>query len=127
VTGSGTERGDELRPGGALTGERGAGSVLVLAVVAATVLVTGMLAPVAGISVVRHRATTAADAAALAAADSLVGVTTGDPCERAGEVAAAAGASVLRCVPDGLVVTVRVRVVGTFIPVEADATAGPAG
>ncbi len=101
--------------------------MLVLSVVAATVLVAGLLGPVVGASVVRHRATVAADAAALAAADTLVGIASGDPCARAAETAAANGASVLRCVPDGLVVTVRVRVGWSFVPLEADATAGPPG
>jgi len=107
--------------------DRGAGTVLALGIVASTALVAGMLVPLVGVSVTRHRAATAADAAALAAADALIGATTGDPCERAAEVAAADGASLLRCVPDGLVVTVRVRVDRALLGVEERATAGPPG
>jgi len=107
--------------------DRGSGSILVVAAVLAILLFTGLLVPLAQLAVARHRAAAAADAAALAAADALVGVASGDPCGRAAELAAANGAELLRCVPDGLVVTVRVVAGAPPIVLAADATAGPPG
>ncbi len=105
--------------------DRGAGTIVVLGIASATVALTGLLLPVTAVSIARHRAVTAADAAALAAADVLVGIDVGDPCVLAGAVAMADGVTLERCVPDGLVVTVRVRVAEGLVPVEASATAGP--
>jgi len=95
--------------------------------VATVLLIGGLLVPVVAASVARHRATVAADAAALAAADALVGIVRGDACARAAEVAAADGASLERCVVDGLVATVRVEARAALLAVEASATAGPPG
>jgi len=107
--------------------DRGAGTVLVLATVMATVMLAGLLVPLVEVGIVRHRAAAAADAAALAAADALIGVVGGDPCRRAAELAAANGAELRRCVPDGLVVTVEVVAGVPPIVVAAAATAGPPG
>lgn len=103
----------------------GAGTIIVLGVVAATAGLALLAAPVAGISILRHRATVAADAAALAAADVLVGIVPGRPCALAETLAAANGAALEACVPDGLIVTVRVGIGNGFVPVTALATAGP--
>ena len=68
----------------------------------------------------------AADAAALAAADTAVGLVPGYPCERAAEIAEANGASLVACETDGLVITVAVGRTLLGFAVTAAATAGPA-
>ncbi len=71
------------------------------------------------------RAAGAADAAALAAADAASGAIAGVPCERAAEVAAASGASLVACDLDGTTATIRVGVGGGPFAAEARARAGP--
>ncbi|MGY1843204.1 Rv3654c family TadE-like protein [Modestobacter sp. SYSU DS0875] len=96
------------RPGG--EGERGSATVWVVAL-AGLLAALGVAAVLVGAAVVaRHRATAAADLAALAAAGAAV---QGDPaaCTVAGGVAAANGAAVTSCtVGAGAVVEVHVRV-----------------
>ena len=94
-------RGDELRPRRCpmmtcpvqnSRAEVGAGSILALAVVAAAVvLALAMVALGAGLAV-RQRTIAAADAAALAAADVLLGAAPGDPCTVASSIADRNGA-----------------------------------
>jgi len=67
----------------------------------------------------------AADAAALAAADTASGAVSGDPCGRAGEIAAASGASLEACAVDGLIATVTVSGPFGALAVTASARAGP--
>lgn len=113
------------------TGDRGSGSVLVLALVAAVLLLASGAAGVAQVAVAASRAAAAADASALAAASS---ATAGEaPCPRAGSVAESAGAHLSGCAASaGGVVDVEVTVtprgalalvVGV---VSARARAGPA-
>jgi secretion/DNA translocation related TadE-like protein len=85
--------------------------VLVLALVAAALTLASAAAVVSQAAVARHRAEAAADLAALAAADVLVGRAPGEPCARARLTATANGGRVLTCTPaaDGSV-TVRVAV-----------------
>ncbi|WP_292830964.1 helicase [Microbacterium sp.] len=66
-----------------------------------------------------------ADAAALAAADSASGATSGVPCERAAEIAARGGASLALCDVSGLVATVRLEAGFGLLPAAARARAGP--
>ncbi|SDX70250.1 helicase/secretion neighborhood TadE-like protein [Modestobacter sp. DSM 44400] len=91
-------------------GERGSATVWMVAL-AGLLAAVGMAAVLVGAAVIgRHRAGTAADLAALAAAGRAV---VGDPqaCDVAGRVAAANGATVDSCtVAAGAVVEVRVRV-----------------
>lgn len=73
-----------------------------------------------------QRVTGAADAAALAAADSLTGWLAAEPCDAAAEVARGAGAHLKRCTPDPALGEVRV-VLTVHTPigaVEARARAG---
>jgi len=72
-----------------------------------------------------QRASGIADAAALAAAETLAGFSAGEPCERSGRVAAAQGADVTSCEIDGLVATVAIRTRFGAIAVTAVARAGP--
>ena len=105
-------------------GDRGAGTVLALAIVAATTIATIAVLGVAAALAVRHRAATAADAAALAAADVVLGAVTGEPCARAEHVASANGVDLFSCRVEGAeaVVAVRTEVLG--VPVEVQARAG---
>lgn len=113
------------RPLTTLRDEGGAGSVLALGLVG--VVVTAMLAAVGlgGALAVRQRAIGAADAAALAAADTQSGLYAGDPCAIARTVAAANRSVVTACEIDGLVVTVAVTARAGPVPVAARSTAGP--
>jgi secretion/DNA translocation related TadE-like protein len=105
--------------------ERGAGSVLAVAIVAAMVCVAAMAIPLYSVLVRKQAVAGAADAAALAAADVRVGILAGEPCSVAGEVAAANGFELAGCALDGLVVTVVVRASVAGFPLAATATAGP--
>ncbi len=93
--------------------DRGAAAVWVLGC-GALVLAVGVLVLVRSLAVLaRHRAETAADFAALAAATTIG--TGGDPCAAAREIAAANGAALLTCAvslsADARAGTVRVEVI----------------
>jgi secretion/DNA translocation related TadE-like protein len=105
--------------------ERGSGSVLAVALAGAIVCLAAVVVPLYMVLAVRSSVAGAADAAALAAADARVGATTGFPCERASEVAAANGASVTGCTVDGLVATVTVHREMAGFTIEQTASAGP--
>ncbi len=105
--------------------DRGSGTVLTVALVAAVALVaTAAIGLGVGLAA-RQRVLAAADAAALAAADVASGAAPGDPCRAAAKVAAADGARLDACVADGLVLTVAVGGSVSGIPLTARATAGP--
>ena len=106
---------------------RGAGTILAVGVVASVLSLAILLLPLFTVLSARARAAGAADAAALAAADIAVGILPGIPCVAAASVAAANGAELTDCQPDGAVLTVRVTVsvLGFSVPVVA--TAGPPG
>jgi len=106
-------------------GDRGAGSVLVVAVASALLLTVAAFAPVSLVLSAKRVAGGAADAAALAAADAAIGLVAGPPCTRAAEVAAANGATLSACQADGAVVTVRVTVEVAGLAIASMATAGP--
>ena len=108
-----------------VTNDRGAGSVLAVAIVASTVALTAMFIPFYRGLQLRHVLSGAADAVALAAADVAVGISPGFPCDVAAEVAAANAASLSSCTVDGLVVTVSVSRPFFGILATAFATAGP--
>lgn len=112
------------------SGERGSVTVYVLSLVLLlTVLAVGT-AGFAGLAVAKHRATTAADLAALAAASAPVS-TSASGCDLAVDTAARNGGRVTDCVREGSDVTVTVVVVarspfGMRPAVHARARAGPA-
>jgi len=111
-----------------LRGDRGAGTIVALGVVAFVLGLATLLAPVVGIVAIRHRVATAADASALAAAAVVAGLAAppGDgPCAAAGAIAARHDTELDACVVDGFVVTVRIAAGSAFGPVRAAATAGP--
>ena len=114
----------------AAAGERGAGTVLVVGVIAvllaAALGVSGLIQAQAAAG----RARTAADLAALGGATALSSVLApGDPCEVAGRVARANGAEVRACtvVEEDVVVevSVGVRVLGVARTTTSAARAGP--
>lgn len=105
--------------------ERGSGSVLSIAVIGALAALIAIALPLyLGLSVKQSLQGTA-DAAALAAADVVVGLIPGYPCRQAERVAAANGASIRSCELDGLVASVTVTRPIAGIPAAARATAGP--
>ncbi len=113
-----------MRP---LLREEGAGSALGLGVVAVTVALLLLLLPLAVALQGRQLAANAADAAALAAADTAMGAVPGEPCGNAGRVAAAGGADLLECRVEGVVATVLVARSVLGGAARAAATAGPEG
>ncbi|WP_307423601.1 Rv3654c family TadE-like protein [Pseudarthrobacter defluvii] len=108
--------------------ERGSGTVLAagLALVVMTTMAVMLL--LAQSAVLASRAAGAADLAALAAADALRGITSGEPCAVAADVAARHAATVLSCI-EGAGQTVEVRTeLGErplFGPATGHARAGP--
>lgn len=107
-------------------GENGAGSVLAIGLVAGIVSLLGLVLPLSLAIAARHTVTAAADAGALAAADTAIGIHAGFPCARAAQVVEANGASLTGCTVDGLVATVEAVRVVIGISVTVRATAGPA-
>lgn len=105
--------------------ESGAGSILVLAILAAVIGLTALALPLYSVLVTKRAVGGAADAAALAAADVAVGRAPGAICVVAARVAEANDAVLTGCRPDGLVVTVRAETVVLGFTVAAVASAGP--
>ncbi len=88
--------------------DSGAGSVLVVSVIMVVLTALVASAALAAGYTARRQAAAAADLAAIAGAQA---VSTGvDPCDRAGTVAGANGASLRSCVVDGFEVEVEVQV-----------------
>lgn len=106
-------------------GDRGAGSLLAVAVLAAMVATLLLIAPLSRVLVIRAEMSGAADAAALAAADVARGIVPGVPCVIAASVATSNGALLDGCWVDGAIVTVRVSTLVYAFRVTATATAGP--
>ena len=105
--------------------DRGSGSVLGVALIGVIVLLVAAIAPLYGVLAAKVELAGAADAAALAAADARVGAVTGFPCDRAAEVAAANGATLLSCTADGLILTVSVGRSVLGFALRSASTAGP--
>ncbi|WP_442576621.1 helicase [Microbacterium sp. F51-2R] len=102
-----------------------AGGILATGIVAAAAMLCVGLCAVGAAAVEGQRLAGAADAAALAAADSASGAVLGVPCERAGELAAQADVEVVACDLDNLVATVTVATRFAGFAVSASARAGP--
>lgn len=77
--------------------ERGSGTVLAAGLALVVMMAMALLLLLAQAAVMASRAAAAADLAALAGADALRGITDGEPCAVAAEVAARHAASVLSC------------------------------
>ena len=81
--------------------ERGSGTVLAAGLALVVMMAMALMLLLAQSAVLASRAAAAADLAALAGADALRGVTDGEPCAVAAEVAARHAATVLACVEGG--------------------------
>lgn len=105
--------------------ESGSGSVLSVALVASVLLLTGLALPLNAALTTRQLVANAADAAALAAADTASGLVPGYPCANAAETARLNGAELGECTVDGLLVRVTASrgVLGVVVTVAA--RAGP--
>ena len=96
--------------------EEGSGTVLALTIIAALLVVTAVIAGLIGGVSANRRASAAADLSALAAADAYRGLTEGDPCAVAADLAERHGARLESCTfpdrPETVEVTVAVPVAG---------------
>ena len=108
-----------------LRGDRGSGGVLALATIALLSVVALAATGVGTALAARQRVIAAADAGALAAADTALGIHPGVPCVVAAEVVAAHGATVAECEVVGVIATVTVQASILGMPVSARARAGP--
>jgi secretion/DNA translocation related TadE-like protein len=88
--------------------ERGSGTVLAAGLALVVIMATALMLMLAQSSVMASRAAAAADLAALAAADALRGLTSGEPCVVAADVAVRHDASLVSCT-EGPGQTIEVR------------------
>jgi secretion/DNA translocation related TadE-like protein len=105
--------------------DRGSGGTLALAVLA---LIAVLALAVVGVGVAlaaRQRVVAAADAGALAAADTALGIYPGVPCQAAAEVVEAHGAVLSECRIEGVVATITASASFAGIPMSVSARAGP--
>ncbi len=110
--------------------DRGSGTIYALVLVAVVAATAVGAAAVGGAVIARHRAMSAADLAALAAADMLV--RGGDPCAAAGHIAARQAVELISCSTTEMVVDVTVGVpvrgaLGFGLVAQMRARAGPGG
>lgn len=88
--------------------ERGSGTALAAGLAMAVIMAMAMMLLLAQSAVMASRAAAAADLSALAAADALRGITSGDPCAVAADVAARHAATLVGCTEGaGQTITVR--------------------
>ena len=96
--------------------EEGSGTVLALTIIVALLVVTVVIAGLIGVVSANRRASATADLSALAAADAYRGLTEGDPCAVAADLAERHGAHLESCTfpdrPETVEVTVAVPVAG---------------
>ena len=90
-------------------------------------MVTSLVVPLFAALAVGQSVQNAADAAALAAADTASGAVAGIPCETAADAATLNGASVISCEVDGLVASVTVGRSFIGFDIGSSARAGPPG
>jgi secretion/DNA translocation related TadE-like protein len=105
--------------------EQGAGSILAIAVLGATVLLTILVVSTFALLAVGRSVANAADSAALAAADTASGAIAGYPCPAADAIATLNEVAVTRCVVAGLIASVSVTRTVLGIELSASARAGP--
>lgn len=108
--------------------ERGSGTVLAAALALVVIAAMALMLLLAQSAVMASRAAAAADLAALAAADTLRGLTAGEPCVVAAEVAARHAATLVGCAKgEGQSISVRTELTGRSMlgPGRGQARAGP--
>lgn len=128
--GTGRDEDGRSEGGGIRDGERGAGTLLMAGLALLSLLLIATTALLLQAGSAASRAATAADLAALAAADAVRGLTSGDPCGVAREVADRHAAVVEECllgVPGTgtALVRVSVPVPGILPDARGTAKAGP--
>lgn len=99
--------------------------MLALALLAVLVLLAVCAVGIGAALAARQRVVAAADAGALAAADTALGIHPGVPCAVAGEVVAAHGAALAACQVEGVVATVTASGEIAGVAVTITARAGP--
>lgn len=105
--------------------DRGAGSILIVGLIAVAAL-AGLTMVAAAHGLARsQQVAAAADAAALGAADVLLGWAPGDPCDVAQRIAAAHAVRLSECRSEALTVVVRVEAGILGMTVVRSARAGP--
>lgn len=111
----------------ALRQEGGSGALVSVAIAGAVLTAAAVAIPLLALLAAGQGVQNAADAAALAAADTASGVVAGIPCESADAAATMNGAELNSCALDGLIASVTVaRSVGAFT-LSSTARAGPPG
>jgi secretion/DNA translocation related TadE-like protein len=107
--------------------ERGSGTVLAAGLALMVMMVMALLLLLAQSAVLASRAAAAADLAALAAADALRGITDGEPCGVAAEVAARHAATIVTCSEGDQTVEVRTELIERTLlgTASGQARAGP--
>ena len=104
--------------------ERGTGTILALGLISATLTLFVGIASLSQVFVKSAQLQASADTAALAAADSLRGLTTGFPCEEAKQIAELNMAYLFECRIVGFSVQVKLRSEALGIVLSAEALAG---
>jgi len=112
-------------PPGPRGAESGAGSILAISLLAASVLLTALLVSSLALLVAGRSVENAADAAALAAADTASGAIAGSPCAAAAASAVLNDVAITRCSVDGLIASVSVARRVQSLELVASARAGP--
>ncbi len=105
--------------------ERGSGSVLAAAIVAALLALLGVVVPLTSALAVKQRVVAATDAAALAAADAASGAVAGVPCDVAATAVQLGGARLLRCEVHGAFANVTANSSYLGLTITVSARAGP--
>ena len=105
--------------------EHGSGGVLALAALAMLAALAVAVVGVGAALAQRQRVIAAADAGALAAADTALGIHPGVPCEAASQVVDVHGATLVACDVEGVVATVSASAMIAGVLVTAEARAGP--
>jgi secretion/DNA translocation related TadE-like protein len=105
--------------------EHGSGGVLALAALAMLAVLAVAVTGVGAALAQRQRVIAAADAGALAAADTALGIHPGIPCEEAARVVEVHGVHLVACDVEGVVATITVSARVAGVLVTAEARAGP--
>ncbi len=105
--------------------ERGSASVIVIGLLAALLIASVAAVGACALLAAKQRVSAAADAAALAAADTASGLIAGSPCDRAAQAARLNGARLGRCRLAGAVALVSAEAALGGIPIAVWARAGP--
>ncbi|HWU47541.1 MAG TPA: Rv3654c family TadE-like protein [Humibacter sp.] len=108
-------------------GERGSGSVLAVAVLACVLVMTAAVVPTSAALVIKQRVVAAADAAALATADTASGLVAGVPCDVGRRTARRNGAALTACSVHGTIATVTASSNWLGLTITVAARAGPPG